>query len=169
MVEGRNISILSVRSLVSSAICGSNAVERPRCCVTSMDKRLRVSIAQFDVPVRKLLFKPQACTQRFHKHAVFGCCNSVDFNDVTFTNKVIGEFGLHEALPSFARSRSIQTSNQARWRTIRSLGKFRYNVTIGAPSKRNSKLMLSKLLALIEPIICKEFVRTLTIWRIDDA
>jgi hypothetical protein len=103
VVDGRNVGTLSMRSRVlSSAICRSNAVARPLRCVTSVDRRLRISIAQFDVPVRKLLFEPQACTQCFHKHAVFGCCDSVDFNDVAFTNRVISEFGLHKSLLSFA-------------------------------------------------------------------
>jgi hypothetical protein len=99
VVDGRNVGTLSVRDPLSAALTRS---ARPLRCATSMDRRPHVSIAQFDVPVRKLLLEPQACTQCFHKHAVFGCCNSVDFNDVALTNRVIGEFGLHVNLPSFA-------------------------------------------------------------------
>jgi hypothetical protein len=50
----------------------------------------------------------------------------------------------------------------------RGFGEFRYNVTNGTHPKRNSKLKLIQLLALIEPIICKEFARTLAVWRTDD-
>jgi hypothetical protein len=55
-----------------------------------------VSIAQFDGTVRKLLLELQPRRERFYKHAIFRFRYSVDFDDVTFGERVIGEFVLHE-------------------------------------------------------------------------
>ena len=63
---------------------------------------LIIRFAQFDVAVRKLLLQLQARRQRFYKDGMFRFRYPVDFDDVTFGSRVIGEFGFHENLPSFA-------------------------------------------------------------------
>ena len=71
-------------------------------CVTLVDSRLLVSVAQLDLTVRKLLLQlcsPSAFSQT---HNIRLLRFSLTFDDVTFARRAIGEFALHETLPSFA-------------------------------------------------------------------
>jgi len=58
--------------------------------------RVLTCLAQFDVTARQVLLELQACRECSHKHSIFQCGYSVDFDDVTFVGGIVGEFVLHE-------------------------------------------------------------------------